>query len=204
MHDASFNLLQTTLNNRSFGWGLAGLGASFATSMTRTMDVRTQAIAAGMGALTGGFIGDSLHTKQSTEAKLVTNAMVGAVAVGASLALSPIISKGTLTLMDHTSRFPNTAGARTVEHLFKLKTTNKLFDRIVSRAGAKSLMLGLGIPIAHKHIQRLVSETNRKAEIAMSSIDNSLKDIAPKRREEASSEPPPRPGILRFFGTKEV
>lgn len=197
------NPFEQVIESRTFGFALAGLGASLGTTLTRRTSVTTQALAAGMGAMLGSYSGDSLHTKLSTEDKVATSAMVGAVAVGASIAANKVINMGTVALIDYAATHGGVVD-NVLQNVVKFKDMNPFFNRVVSKTGVKGLILGLGIPMAHKYIQRAVADSHRKYDIAQSSIDQSIRDLNPNRAQKEKISPPHKPGIMKIFGTKEV
>lgn len=197
------DLVDDYLHTRTFGFALAGIGAGIGNAVAKGSTMRVQAVAAGLGAFVGGLAGDTMHTKLSTADKIKTATLVGAVAVGTSLATDKLITTGTITLMDW-SRKHGGVTKNILDGISRFRDGNPVFKKLVTRSSLKGVMLGLGIPMAHKYIQRMVADDSRKRETFFASIDRSLQDFNPNRANKQAVDPPHRPGILRLFGQNEI
>lgn len=188
----------------TYGFGLSGIGASLGARFGSSADLTTGALYTGIGAFSGGLVGDATHTELPVSSIIMGNALTGAAAAGLYAVSRPAINKGVEDLVHYLGTHDVKPLNQGLDYIKKLKISNPIFDKLVSRAGMLGILMGVTTPIFQRYFQRTSAEIHRKSEVAVSSIKNTL--YAPEEQDPLQRNhrvvPSERPqlGVLSMMG----
>lgn len=174
---------------RTSGLALSGLGAALG---SRMFSYGNRAGIAGVlgGAFVGAALGDSTHTKLPIGSIILGSTLTATAAAGIALTARPIVSKGVTTLISSIKDgfLSEIKSNEALDYIVKLKASNKLANRYLSKAGIVGVVMGFSVPFVHSNIQRSIAEKSMRLDSKISSTINTQTDSSTTTRRHSEKD----------------